>query len=218
MFLEICWKPAAALAFSAREDELRSDIETDAPPHGQHDAGLQITRRARKGNGGCIDRPTITTEPFPCHTNSKRSLVHSFPPLSSPSPSTVAASDFLIPATTSTLATSPELSWTTATTSSMASGGNILALPFRRTHPVRLSDAIKTYISSKYDQHPAQFQHDLEVIDQLRKDAVSSLEAHASGVRKIQGYAAQLVWMGGKFPVDVRDPTISPSLATGGGR
>ncbi|KAI7514995.1 hypothetical protein KC347_g191 [Hortaea werneckii] len=87
----------------------------------------------------------------------------------------------------------------------MASGGNILAIPFRRTHSLRLSDAIKSYISSKYDQHPATFQHDLEVIDQLRKDAVASLEAHSSGVRKLQGYAAQLVWMGGKFPVDVRE-------------
>ncbi|KAI7354763.1 BRO1-domain-containing protein [Hortaea werneckii] len=110
----------------------------------------------------------------------------------------------------STLATSAETSWTTLT---MASGGNILAIPFRRTHSLRLSDAIKSYISSKYDQHPATFQHDLEIIDQLRKDAVASLEAHSSGVRKLQGYAAQLVWMGGKFPVDIgADFTWFPSL------
>ena len=36
------------------------------------------------------------------------------------------------------------------------------------------------------------------------QDAVNALEPHVSGVRKIQAYAAQLVWMGGKFPVDVR--------------
>ena len=48
------------------------------------------------------------------------------------------------------------------------------------------------------------FTKDLEAIDQLRHAAVNALEPHASGVRKLQAYAAQLVWMGGKFPVDVR--------------
>ena len=81
--------------------------------------------------------------------------------------------------------------------------GNILQIPFRRTHSLHLSPAIKSYISTKYDQHPDTFARDLEIIDQLRKDAVASVEAHSSGVRKIQAYAAQLVWMGGKFPVDV---------------
>src|ERR1700761_1186440 len=81
--------------------------------------------------------------------------------------------------------------------------GNILQIPFRRTHSVQLADAIKSYISSKYDQHPSTFARDLEIIDQLRKDAVNAVEPHSSGVKKIQAYAAQLVWMGGKFPVDV---------------
>lgn len=81
--------------------------------------------------------------------------------------------------------------------------GNILQIPFRRTHQLQLSSAIKAYISTKYDQHPDTFARDLDIIDQLRKDAVTSTEAHGSGVRRIQAYAAQLVWMGGKFPVDV---------------
>lgn len=85
----------------------------------------------------------------------------------------------------------------------MSGNSNILPIPFRRTHNLLLSEAIKSYISSKYDQHPDTFARDLEIIDQLRKDAVTSLEAHASGTRKIQAYAAQLVWMGAKFPVDV---------------
>ncbi|WPH01903.1 Hypothetical protein R9X50_00475700 [Acrodontium crateriforme] len=90
---------------------------------------------------------------------------------------------------------------------------NILQLPFRRTHNLRLSIAIKSYISAKYDQHPDTFARDLEVIDQLRQDAVNALEPHASGIRKIQTYAAQLVWMGAKFPVDIgADFTWSPSL------
>jgi len=49
------------------------------------------------------------------------------------------------------------------------------------------------------------FTKDLEAIDQLRHAAVNALEPHPSGVRKLQAYAAQLVWMGGKFPVDVCD-------------
>lgn len=47
------------------------------------------------------------------------------------------------------------------------------------------------------------FKHDLEAIDKLRADAVNTLEAHVSGIRKITAYAAQLVWIGGKFPIDV---------------
>ncbi|OQO02425.1 hypothetical protein B0A48_11952 [Cryoendolithus antarcticus] len=95
----------------------------------------------------------------------------------------------------------------------MTSTGNILSIPFRRTHNLLLSDAIKEYISTKYDQHPDTFARDLEIIDQLRKDAVTSLEPHASGVRKLQQYAAQLVWMGGKFPVDIgADFTWYPAL------
>jgi len=80
---------------------------------------------------------------------------------------------------------------------------NILFLPFRRTVNVSLSDAIKQYISTKYDQHPDMFTKDLEAIDQLRTAAIHTLEPHVSGIRKIQAYVAQLVWIGGKFPIDV---------------
>ncbi len=80
---------------------------------------------------------------------------------------------------------------------------NILFLPFRRTHSATLSEAIKQYISTKYDQHPDMFRKDLDVIDELRSDAVSVLEPHVSGIKKLAGYAAHLVWMGGKFPIDV---------------
>lgn len=47
------------------------------------------------------------------------------------------------------------------------------------------------------------FTKDLEVIDRLRDDAVSCWEPHVSGIKKLAAYAAQLVWMGGKFPIDV---------------
>jgi programmed cell death 6-interacting protein len=91
--------------------------------------------------------------------------------------------------------------------------GNILQIPFRRTQSLNLASAIKEYIASKYDQHPDAFARDLEAIDQLRKDAVNSVEAHTAGVRKLQTYAAQLVWMGGKFPVDIgADFTWYPSI------
>ena len=47
------------------------------------------------------------------------------------------------------------------------------------------------------------FRHDLDVIDNLRRDAVNTRDAHPSGIKKLQAYAAQLAWMSGKFPIDV---------------
>lgn len=82
--------------------------------------------------------------------------------------------------------------------------GNILQLPFRRTLTVSLSDAITQYISSKYDQRPDMFADDLLILDRLRSEAVNVQEPHVSGVSRLVTYAAQLKWLGGKFPVDVR--------------
>jgi programmed cell death 6-interacting protein len=80
---------------------------------------------------------------------------------------------------------------------------SILFLPFRRSHSVSLSDAIKQYISSKYDQHPDMFKNDLAAIDRLRSTAIHAQEPHPSNIPKLQSYAAQLVWLGGKFPIDL---------------
>ncbi|KAL5346048.1 pH-response regulator protein palA/rim20 [Pseudogymnoascus australis] len=90
---------------------------------------------------------------------------------------------------------------------------NILFLPFRKSHSLVLSDAIRQYISGKYDQHPDMFKQDLEVIDSLRREAINVREPHVSGLKKIAAYAAQLVWMGGKFPIDIgADFTWFPAL------
>lgn len=86
----------------------------------------------------------------------------------------------------------------------MASISNILSLPFRKSTQLSLSSTIRQYINTKYDQHPDMFLQDLEVIDALRRDAVNVREPHPSGVKKLQAYAGQLVWIGGKFPIDVR--------------
>ena len=86
---------------------------------------------------------------------------------------------------------------------------NQLSLPFRKSTQISLSTAIRQYISKKYDQHPDMFRHDLEVIDSLRRDAVNVREAHPSGIKKLQAYAAQLQFIGSKFPIDVGIP---PSL------
>ncbi|KAF2127355.1 BRO1-domain-containing protein [Dothidotthia symphoricarpi CBS 119687] len=80
---------------------------------------------------------------------------------------------------------------------------NILFLPFRRSHTVNLTEAIKQYISSKYDQHPDMFKSDLETIEKLRSTAVHAQDPHPSNIPKLQQYAAQLVWLSGKFPVDI---------------
>ncbi|KAJ5683260.1 hypothetical protein N7462_006425 [Penicillium macrosclerotiorum] len=90
---------------------------------------------------------------------------------------------------------------------------NILQLPFRRSPTVSLSDAITQYISSKYDQRPDMFAEDLMIIDRLRTEAVNVQEAHVSGISRLVTYAAQLKWLGGKFPIDVGvDFSWYPSL------
>ncbi|CAG1959414.1 unnamed protein product [Fusarium graminearum] len=80
---------------------------------------------------------------------------------------------------------------------------NILYLPFRKSTQLSLASTIRQYINTKYDQHPDMFKHDLEVIDALRRDAVNVREPHPSGIKKLQAYAGQLVWVGGKFPIDI---------------
>ncbi|KAL7623814.1 pH-response regulator protein palA/rim20 [Parahypoxylon ruwenzoriense] len=90
---------------------------------------------------------------------------------------------------------------------------SILAVPFRRGAHLSLSSAIKQYISTKYDQHPDMFRQDLEVIDALRRDAVNVHEPHPTGVGRLQAYAGQLVWISGKFPIDIgADFTWYPAL------
>lgn len=83
------------------------------------------------------------------------------------------------------------------------STSNVLSLPFRKSTQISLSNSIRQYISQKYDQHPDMFRHDLQVIDSLRRDAINVREAHQSGIKKLQTYAGQLVWVSGKFPIDV---------------
>ncbi|TIC97966.1 pH-response regulator protein palA/prr-1 [Colletotrichum higginsianum] len=85
----------------------------------------------------------------------------------------------------------------------MATISNILSLPFRKSTQLSLSSTIRQYINTKYDQHPDMFRQDLEVIDALRRDAVNVREPHPSGIKKLQAYAGQLAWIGGKFPIDI---------------
>jgi programmed cell death 6-interacting protein len=59
------------------------------------------------------------------------------------------------------------------------------------------------------------FKRDLEVIDDLRRDAVNVREPHGSGIVKLTKYAAQLAWIGGKFPIDVRYPLLLLYLRSG---
>lgn len=47
------------------------------------------------------------------------------------------------------------------------------------------------------------FADDLRIIDQLRADAIHVQEPHTSGIKRLQAYAAQLRWIGGKFPIDI---------------
>lgn len=47
------------------------------------------------------------------------------------------------------------------------------------------------------------FTEDLLIIDRLRTDAINVQEPHVSGISRLVTYAAQLRWIGGKFPIDV---------------
>lgn len=54
------------------------------------------------------------------------------------------------------------------------------------------------------------FADDLMIIDRLRSEAVNVQEPHISGISRLVTYAAQLKWLGGKFPIDVRySPDVS---------
>jgi programmed cell death 6-interacting protein len=66
-----------------------------------------------------------------------------------------------------------------------------------------MAEPIKQYISNKYDQHPSMFADDCVAIDNTRTAAVQVTDAHVSGIKKLEAYAAQLVWMTAKFPLDV---------------
>jgi hypothetical protein len=52
------------------------------------------------------------------------------------------------------------------------------------------------------------FAEDLMIIDRLRSEAVNVQEPHFSGISRLITYAAQLKWLGGKFPIDVRGPSF----------
>lgn len=47
------------------------------------------------------------------------------------------------------------------------------------------------------------FADDLVIIDRLRTEAIHVQEPHVSGISRLVTYAAQLKWLGGKFPIDV---------------
>ena len=47
------------------------------------------------------------------------------------------------------------------------------------------------------------FAEDLQLVDQMRMDAINVNEPHISGIKRLTGYAAQLRWIGGKFPIDL---------------
>ncbi|KAL1893891.1 pH-response regulator protein palA/rim20 [Ceratocystis pirilliformis] len=83
------------------------------------------------------------------------------------------------------------------------SSPNALIVPFRVGATASYSDAICQYINTQYDQHPDMFRNDLQAIDTLRREAVTVREPHVSGITKLQAYAAQIVWIGGKFPIDI---------------
>ncbi|KAM0569691.1 hypothetical protein ACHAP9_004569 [Verticillium nonalfalfae] len=54
-----------------------------------------------------------------------------------------------------------------------------------------------------HDADGYMFRQDLETIDSLRRNAVNVRDPHPSGIKELQTYAGQLMWIGGKFPIDI---------------
>lgn len=78
-----------------------------------------------------------------------------------------------------------------------------IQIPFRRSHNVDISSAIKQYISTRYDESHEKYADDVRAFEQLRQDCISVLEPHVSGIDRLARYSAQLRYMSGKFPVDI---------------
>ncbi|KAG5455478.1 MAG: BRO1 domain-containing protein [Olpidium bornovanus] len=84
----------------------------------------------------------------------------------------------------------------------MASTSNVLAVDFKRTEQVTLTDRIREYIANSYAEHPDQYSDDLRVLEGLRVEA-TRIEVHPSSLNDLLRYYGQLVHIGSKFPLDV---------------
>ncbi|TFK40326.1 BRO1-like domain-containing protein [Crucibulum laeve] len=80
---------------------------------------------------------------------------------------------------------------------------NLLAIPFKKTYPLDLKDAVRKYISDHGGMHPDEFKDDIKLWQDLRKDGVGGV-VHVNRVNAAQTYQAQLVSILAKLPTDIQ--------------
>ncbi|KAK7208417.1 BRO1-like domain-containing protein [Myxozyma melibiosi] len=76
---------------------------------------------------------------------------------------------------------------------------NMLTVPLRRTEPIELGPAMRSYIENSYDQHPDMFKTDISALDSLRASIVE-LDLRAQSITTLTKYFTQLTFLSSKFP------------------
>lgn len=76
-------------------------------------------------------------------------------------------------------------------------------LPFHKSTNLSLSEPLIAYITKEYNDKKTTYDQDCRSLDALRADAVHATDPNVHNIKKLQAYAAQLVWLTGKFPSNV---------------
>lgn len=81
---------------------------------------------------------------------------------------------------------------------------NLLTIPFKKTYPLNIKDAARTYIYDHGGGHPDEFKADINRWQKLRKDGVGGEPVHDSRIKSALLYHAQLLSILTKFPTDIQ--------------
>lgn len=64
---------------------------------------------------------------------------------------------------------------------------NMLTVPLRRTEPLQLNSALRSYIEQSYDQHPDMFKRDIASLEELRA-SILDLDIRSSSLVSLKKY------------------------------
>ncbi|KAG6872669.1 hypothetical protein C0995_007778 [Termitomyces sp. Mi166 len=79
---------------------------------------------------------------------------------------------------------------------------NLLSIPFKKTYPVNVKEASRSYIYAHGGGHPDEFKDDINLWQNLRKDVVGGV-VHVNRINAFLLYHVQLVSILTKFPADI---------------
>ncbi|KAI8066822.1 BRO1-like domain-containing protein [Gongronella butleri] len=80
---------------------------------------------------------------------------------------------------------------------------NMLSGAVKRTDKINWTPYLRDYISNGYAEHPDLYTDDFRLLDELRNDCIYG-EQTEKALNRLIKYYAQLVFIGSKFPIDVR--------------